>query len=140
LGAEFVNGLGTGLQKEPLAGCRAELEIGSIKNDRLSAFHIFYEAQKSQVKAGHDESQDSKNEHIFRVRNLVLKVIHKKQARAEIPKKCHEGNAYQYFIGRRRATFRQFRILDVTCGSLAFASTQALPVTIGAVMKNISNE
>ena len=34
------------------------------KNHRSSAFHIFYEAQKSQVKAGHDESQDSKNPHI----------------------------------------------------------------------------
>jgi hypothetical protein len=113
---------------------------GRINNKRSSAFHIFYEAQKSQVKAGHDESQDSKNPHISRSRNLVLEVIHKKQTCAEIPKKCHEGNAYQYFIGRRGATFRQFTILDMTCGSLAFASTQALPVTKGAVMENISNE
>jgi len=30
LGAEFVNGLGTGLQKEPLARCGTELEGGSI--------------------------------------------------------------------------------------------------------------
>jgi hypothetical protein len=31
LGAEIVNGLGTGLQKEPLARCDVEFEIGSIE-------------------------------------------------------------------------------------------------------------